>query len=48
MKAFGLKPSREVGDIKDWLEELILDGTLESGQPIAYYIDYAIEHRPKI
>jgi poly(A) polymerase len=36
--AFGLKPSPIVGQIKDYLEAQILNGTLENGQGSDYYV----------
>ena len=38
MSEFGLAPSPIVGEIKDWLEEQIIEGGLESDQPTSYYV----------
>ncbi|WP_168210734.1 CCA tRNA nucleotidyltransferase [Persicimonas caeni] len=40
MKTLGLKPSPMVGEVKDWLEEEIIEDRLESGREPAYYVDY--------
>lgn len=46
MKALDLKPSPIVGDIKDWLEEQIIEGVLESDQPTAYYVAHLQQNPP--
>lgn len=47
MKAFGLKPSRLIGDIKRALEDAIADGSLEPYQPSEAYVAYVGEHRQR-
>lgn len=37
---FGLEPSPLIGELKDWLEEEIIDGRLESGRQAEYYVNY--------
>ena len=39
MRAFDLKPSRLIGELKSALEERIMDGHLESEREAKYYID---------
>jgi poly(A) polymerase len=38
MKAFGLPPSRKVGDVKRALEDAVLSGELDAGQPAEAYL----------
>lgn len=40
MKALGLKPSPMIGEVKDWLEDEIIEDRLESGREPAYYVEY--------
>ena len=40
MKAFGLRPSRLIGDIKRMLEADIESGALAGYQPIDAYVEY--------
>ena len=44
MAAFGLKPSRRVGEIKAELERAIERGSLEERMPSAAYVLFAYEH----
>jgi poly(A) polymerase len=39
MKAFGLPPSRKIGDIKKQLEAMIETGDLEAHQPAEFYVE---------
>lgn len=47
MKAFGLPPSRLVGDIKRALEAAIDSGELESHRESEFYVNYVGEHRDR-
>ncbi len=40
MRELGLKPSPLIGDLKEWLEEEIIEDRLESRHEASYYIDY--------
>lgn len=40
MKALGLKPSPIIGELKNWLEEEIIDERIESRRSANYYIEY--------
>ncbi len=44
MEAFGIPPSKRLGDIKYQLEDDIDDGTLEPGQDSAYYVAHLKAH----
>lgn len=46
IKALALKPGPIVGDIKDWLEEQILEGVLESGRSSSYYVAHLTQNPP--
>jgi poly(A) polymerase len=46
MKAFDLKPSPLIGDLKSALEERIIEGVLESGRPSSYYVAHLKENPP--
>lgn len=48
MRAFGLKPSKMIGLLKETLEERIMDGLLESGQPSTYYVEALRQAPPEI
>lgn len=39
MKAFGIPPSRKIGEIKKLLEELVAKGEIEERQPSEYYVE---------
>jgi poly(A) polymerase len=45
MRAFGLRPSRQVGDIKRALEELVEAGELPRQADFAVYVAWVAEHR---
>ena len=47
MKAFALKPSRQIGEIKRALEAAIADGSLESHQPSEFYVEFVGKNREK-
>ena len=47
MKAFDMKPSRLIGDIKRTLEAEIAQGTLESHQPSEHYVEYVRNSRAR-
>lgn len=47
MSAFGLKPSRLVGTIKQQLEEAIAKGEIEGHQPIEVYVDFVRGNRER-
>src|SRR5262249_25153216 len=40
MKAFGIPPSRRIGEIKKALEALVEEGQLQSHQPAEFYVTY--------
>jgi|GEM_PF-357484 len=40
MKQLGLKPSPIIGELKNWLEEEIIDERIESRQSADYYVEY--------
>ena len=44
MEAFGVPPSRKLGEIRDALEALCGEGVLEGGKDAPYYVDYLREH----
>ncbi|MFU8802532.1 MAG: HDIG domain-containing metalloprotein [Bradymonadaceae bacterium] len=44
MKAFGLKPSPIIGQLKSVLEERIIEGHIKNGETIEYYIEYLKEN----
>jgi poly(A) polymerase len=46
MKAFDLKPSPLIGDLKSTLEERIIEGALESGRPSSYYVAHLKKNPP--
>jgi poly(A) polymerase len=46
MKALGIKPSPLIGEIKDWLEEEIIEDRLESRREPAYYVEYLQKSPP--
>ncbi len=46
MKEFGLKPSPIVGEIKEFLEEQIIEGVLESDRPTSYYVAHLTQNPP--
>lgn len=39
MKAFGIPPSRKIGEIKKMLEDMIASGAIEERQPSEYYVE---------
>ncbi len=45
MDAFGVPPSKRLGDIRKQLEDDAEDGLIEAGQPPEYYIDWLRDHR---
>lgn len=45
MKAFGLPPSRLVGEMKRALEKAVEDGSLEGRQPADFYVKFVSENR---
>jgi poly(A) polymerase len=47
MKAFGLKPSRQIGDIKRTLEEAVDAGELQPGQPSEFYVEFVRTNRER-
>jgi len=47
MKAFGLKPSRLIGDIKRGLEEAIASGELAPHEPSDFYVTFVQENRAR-
>ena len=44
MEAFGIPPSKRLGDIKHQLEADIEDGALEPGKDADHYVAYLNEH----
>lgn len=46
MTAFHLKPGPIIGQIKDYLEEQMLDGTLRNGAEASLYIEHLRAHTP--
>ncbi len=46
MNAFELKPGRIIGDLKDYLDEEIMEGRLASGCEAPYYVQYLRENPP--
>lgn len=47
MKAFALRPSRQIGDIKKALEDAIESGELPAAQPIEFYVAFVRDHRER-
>ena len=47
MTAFGLPPSRRIGDIKRALEAAVEDGELSSGQDSGFYIQFLAENKQR-
>jgi poly(A) polymerase len=47
MEAFGLPPSRRIGEIKRALEAAIEAGEIERHQEAAYYVGFVAEHRDR-
>ncbi|MFO0676925.1 MAG: HDIG domain-containing protein [Polyangiaceae bacterium] len=47
MKAFALKPSRQIGDIKKALEEAIASGELEGHRECEFYVAFVGDQRPR-
>jgi len=47
MQGFGIDPGPMVGEIKDHVEELIIEGELPSGESAEFYLDYVKEHPPE-
>ncbi len=47
MKALDMKPGPAIGVVKDWLEEEIIEGVLESGRPSSYYVAHLREKMPQ-
>ena len=45
MSAFGLKPSRRIGDIRRALEQRVAAGELPAGAEPEVYVDYVRHHR---
>jgi poly(A) polymerase len=44
MRAFGLPPSRRIGELKAALEEAVAKGDLEPRRDSSYYVRYAADH----
>jgi poly(A) polymerase len=47
MTAFGLPPSRQVGEIKRALEATVLSGEVPPGQPSEFYVQFLAENRAR-
>jgi poly(A) polymerase len=47
MEAFGLPPSRRIGDIKRALEAAIESGEIDSHEEAGYYVRFVAEHRDR-
>ena len=47
MEAFGLKPSRQIGEIKRLLEEAIASGELEARQENDVYVELVKSNRDR-
>lgn len=47
MKAFGIPPSRRIGELKKALEELVDTGEIPSHQDAAFYLDYLRTNAPR-
>jgi len=47
MEAFGIPPSRLIGDIKRWLEEVVEAGDLPSQAPFEVYVEHLRRHRER-
>jgi poly(A) polymerase len=45
MEAFGVPPSKRLGDLMKQLTAAAEDGEVQGGQPAEYYIEYLREHR---
>lgn len=48
MRAFGLRPSRQIGDIKRALEELVERGDLPRQAEAAVYVEWVAAHRAEL
>jgi len=48
IQALSLEPGPVVGDVKDWLEEQIIEGVLESGRSSSYYVAHLTRNRRRI
>lgn len=46
MKHLGLRPSPVIGELKNWLEEEIIDERIESRQSADYYVEYTRRSAP--
>lgn len=46
MQAFELKPGPMVGEVKDYVEEMIIEGELPSGESATFYIEHLKQHPP--
>jgi poly(A) polymerase len=47
MEAFGIPPSRLIGDIKRALELAVEQGELPGHEPSEFYVEYLREHRDR-
>jgi poly(A) polymerase len=47
MAAFGIPPSRKIGEIKKALEASIEAGEIQSHQPIEYYLELLLADRTR-
>ncbi|MDP0971873.1 hypothetical protein Q6294_33610, partial [Klebsiella pneumoniae] len=48
IKSFGLKPSKLIGELKELLEERIMEGLIESDQTASYYVEHLREDLPQV
>jgi poly(A) polymerase len=48
MEAFGIPPSKRLGELRDELEALCLRGELDPGQAAEYYVAYLREHADEL